>query len=454
MVASILIARMLGADNFGVYGIIQSTLHIGLLVGFALGGALTKYLAEYKYKDSIKAGNILGLVRTLSLGTSAFMMILLVLSSSWLANNTLNRADLAPLLCTSAVLLFLSSMNSVQLAALAGFENFKEITRISSINAILVPVFAIPLIYNFGVHGAIVSIIIPSCISYAISVKVLKKECIKYNIISKDFHKDSFKELPLVLNFAMPALISSLFIVPSTWISNTILVNDNNGYMELGLFNAANQWRQLIAFLPQILTVVTLPILSETHGREDKKDFFQAFKINLRLTWSYALPMTIFVILFRNPIAGLFGSQFHGMTSMMVLLMITSFVNIISSVISTTMLSTGNIWIMAFFNFLWGTVLIISTSILTKSYGGFGMAVAYLLATSLLVIGQIIYAEMKIARNVFAGEHLLIFTTLISILTVSLDGYLNIGSTIVGITVFTISLIPCVRTGFKYIYNN
>lgn len=453
MITSIFIARMLGADNFGVYGIIQSTLHIGLLVGYALGGTLTKYIAEYKYKDNNKLEDIINLIITLSLITSITMSILLVVSSSWLASNILNRTNMASLLYLGALLLLSSSLTSVQMGAISGFENFKEIAKLSSIQAILVLILSIPLVYYFGVHGAIIALIISNAIVYIISEIVLKKEFITYNLDIHYFDISSFKEIPIIWKFAMPNLVGALFIVPATWISNTILVHENNGYSELGLFNAANQWRQLIAFLPQILTVITLPILSETYGRENKNDNHQAFKINLRLTWSYALPMTIFVILFRNPISYLFGSQFTGMTEMMILLMIASFINILSSVISTTMLSSGNVWTLAIFNLLFGTVLVLSASLLTKLYGGVGLSMAYFIATTFMIIIQIIYIEINMKQYAFSGERLLIFVSIITLLFVGGIGYYNYSSMLIGMAVFIISLLPFLRSGFKYIKN-
>jgi O-antigen/teichoic acid export membrane protein len=453
MITSIIIARLLGAEKFGAYGMVQSSLLLfGFLAGFSMGGTLTKYIAQYKNSDKIKAGNILNLTNFLSLLTAASIMTIIIVISPWLAKRTFHRDEMESLMCTGAVLLFISAINDVKTGAIAGFENFKEIAKVNSFQAIATPVLAIPLVYYIGIQGAIVSLIISTTISYGITSKILKSECKKHGIIYKIYDRSSFKELPIIWNYSMPSVISALCIIPAIWISNAILINQKNGYAELGIFNAANQWRQLILFFPQVLTSVSLPILSETHSRESKEDFINAFKINIRLTWSIALPMTIFVIAFRNIISGFFGSQFEGMASIILILMITAFTSIVTSIIGTTLLSTGRLKILIFFNIIWGATIVVAVNILAPLYGGVGMAVSYFIATLIMAGGEIIYSEWKIAPSAFAGEVLLIIISVCTITFVSVFYYYNYLSLPVGAAMLLFSLIPLLGSGYKYFY--
>lgn len=450
LITSVLIARLLGKNDYGVYGLIQSTINIGLMFGFAMGGTLSKYVAEFKHKDKLKTSRIIALFNRVVVFISILTIVVFISFSSSIANNIYNKSGMDNLLITAGILVFVSIINSVQIGTIAGFENFKGITQINTCLAVGTIIFSVPFVYFWGVQGAIFASILTTIVSCFLSFYILKVELKKHNINVNTRQHKYMDELYIIWEFTIPNMISALFIVSATWISNTILVNENNGYAELGLFNAANQWRQLIAFLPQILATVTLPILSETYGRENKEDFYRAFRMNLRLTWSYALPMTIFVILFRNPISYLFGSQFSGMTSMMILLMITAFVNILSSVISTAMLSMGNIWPMSLFNLFWGMILVLSTYSLAQFHGGFGLSIAYLLATSLMTVGQIIYIEFTMKQGVFSGERLLILSTIITLFVVSAIGYYNNSSIIVGLAVLIVSIVPFFRSMFKY----
>ena len=104
LVATIAIARMLGVADFCAYGMVQSTLEMfGLFAGFSLGATSSKYLAEYKTKDKEKDSRILSLTNTFTIISSGIIGLVIYLSSSWIADDTLKRIDLAPLLSIGAL---------------------------------------------------------------------------------------------------------------------------------------------------------------------------------------------------------------------------------------------------------------------------------------------------------------------------------------------------------------
>jgi O-antigen/teichoic acid export membrane protein len=447
MVTTIFIARILGKENYGAYGMVQSTLGMfGLFAGFAMGSTMTKYVAELRVKNPEKAGGILSLTKMLSILTSGMISCILILMASWIARVTLKRPDLAPIIITGSVLLFVSTLNNVQTGALAGFEAFKAIARINFVQGVITPIISIPLVYFYGVQGAIISLIIVSAVGYGLCNFALKRECILHGISVPRFDTGSFREWPILWKFSFPALMAGLLVIPVTWITNTILVNRNNGYAEFGLFNAANQWRQFIIFIPQILASVMLPIFSETYGREDKKDFLDAFAINLRLTWTVALPITITVIAFRHFLSGLYGSQYSGTAQIITLLMATAFLNIVNNVIGSALTGAGRMWTGAAFNLAWAIVLVIATVLLVPVYGGYGLAAAYLLAYFLHTIWQMVYIEIKLAKSSVFSNYTLIIVTVVTLLPLCL---LDIESVAYNIVLVMIASFPLQRLGVK-----
>ena len=132
VLSSIIIARLLGKENFGELGMVQSTIGmLGVLGGFGLGTTATKYIAQFQSTEVEKAGRIATLSITLSVIGGALVMMSCVLLSPVLAERVFNRLDLAPLLTAASLLLFVSILNEVQFAVLAGFEAFRKIARIN-----------------------------------------------------------------------------------------------------------------------------------------------------------------------------------------------------------------------------------------------------------------------------------------------------------------------------------
>src|SRR5690349_3358073 len=64
LIATIVIARLLGKEDYGAYGIVQSTFGMfGLFAGLGIGSTAAKYVAEFKRKDPARAGRLLALSR-------------------------------------------------------------------------------------------------------------------------------------------------------------------------------------------------------------------------------------------------------------------------------------------------------------------------------------------------------------------------------------------------------
>ena len=192
-------------------------------------------------------------------------------------------------------------------------------------------------------------------------------------------------------------MLSALMVAPATWIANTILVNQQGGYGELGLFNAANQWRMIVLFIPGLLTAAMLPVLSETHGKTDQSDFRQTVALNFRVTWVIALPLTVIAVLLGRPMAALFGKQFLGASAIIMVLMITTFFNVVNGTVGSALAGSGRMWTGTVMNMGWAATLLLSAFLLVPLRGGFGLALAYLFAYVVHTIWVMVYVELKLA---------------------------------------------------------
>ena len=345
LVAMVLIAKILGVEDFGAYGILQSTLEtFGLIAGFSLGSTNTKYLAEFRTKDVARAGRILSLTNSFALASSGAIALVLWAASAWIAEGMLKRPDLAPLLSLGAVYLFISAQNNVQVGSLGGLEAFKETARINIIQGILSPVVGVPLVYALGLQGAMISMIVIAGIGFILLRLALHRNCRVNGIHIRYLDRESLRELPVIARFAVPSVASGLLVLPVIWLSNTLLVNQANGYSEMGLFNAANQWRQLVIFVPNVLAVVLLPVFSDVYGNRSAAEFRSAFELNLKLTWMIALPATVLVIALREFSSPCSASNIEGSIYSIAPLMITAFLNIVNNVVGNAITGAGRVW--------------------------------------------------------------------------------------------------------------
>ena len=414
VISSIIIARLLGREGFGEISMVQSTIvMLGVFGGFGLGTTATKFIAQFRSTESERTAGIVNLIITLAIIFSGLIMVTCLLLSPVLAEKVLNRPELAPLLSAASILLFVSILYEILLGILAGFEAFNRIAWINILQGIAAPIFAIPCILLFGIQGAIAALTISAAFGLVLCCVAFSGECKHQKILCR-YDTSIWKEWPLIWKFSLPATLSTLMVAPAIWLAHTILANQTGGYDELGLFNAANQWRMIVMFIPGLLTTAMLPVLSDTHGRVDQSDFRQTVVLNLRVTWVVALPLTVIAVLLGQPMAELFGKQFAGTTPIIVVLMIATFFNVVNGTIGSALVGAGRMWTGTLMNMCWAVALLISASLLIPLHGGLGLALSYLFAYVVHTIWVMVYVEFKLAPTSIAHQwKLILFSSLL-----------------------------------------
>ena len=86
LASSVVIARLLGVENFGQLVILQSSLGMfGVFAGLGLGVVATKFAAELKARDPIRLGQILSLIQRTAIIGGLLISVALALSSNAIA---------------------------------------------------------------------------------------------------------------------------------------------------------------------------------------------------------------------------------------------------------------------------------------------------------------------------------------------------------------------------------
>ncbi len=435
-------ARLLGIVGFGELGMIQSTIGLlGTFAGFALGMTTTKYVAELKSKDPARTGRIIALSNLTALVSGGFMMGICYLAAPWLAQDTLNAPHLTPLLQVGAPLLLVSAYQGVQVGTLSGFQAFRTMARIGWLLGLVTLPMTISLIYFLGLLGAVLSQIGSTLCGIVLSSFALRREY-QNAAIHLDLRK-CWIERRLLWKYSIPAVLSGAMVSPVTWVANTILVNQPKGYAELGLFNAASQFRNIILFIPAILGAVTVPLLSEIHGQGDREHFARVVNLNLRTIWSLTLPLGFLAIALSSSLIGIYGPQYQDGRIILGVMVSTSILIVANDTIGQALAGSGKMWIGFWMNCGWAVSLIIAVILLVPSLGALGMALAYCMAYFLHTVWVIYYSTIKFGRSCLHAVPWLFTLTGLSLLLVGgigkLPDYLFILTSFV-LTVSSISL--------------
>ena len=405
LLATMLIARLLGKTGYGELGMIQSTVGMfGVFAGFGLGLTATKYVAEFRHSDPARVSRILGLSTLVACCTGGLMALGLLIFSPWLAEHTINAPHLTNQLRIGAVILFLSALNGAQTGALSGFEAFRVIARVN----FLVGVVSFPLLlfgtFYGGLTGAVWALALNLSSNWLLNHLALRREATRYNI-SFTFRK-CFEEWAVLWRFSLPAALSGVVFGPVKWVCGAILVNQSGGYGEMGMLNAANQWSTAILFLPGLLAQVVLPLLSGLNGESRSRQYSQILRTNVLLNGCMAAIIVTPVVIFAPQIMSAYGANFEQGANVLRVMAVTAIFVAVNSVVGSSIASKGKMWIGFAFNSMWACILLGATFLFVKNgYGALGVGLATLVSYLAHTVWQFAYVSKIIFINNFKSNN-------------------------------------------------
>ena len=394
--ASILVARMLGKNSFGELGMIQSTIGMfGVFAGFGLGVTATKHVAEFRSSDPERVGRILALSMLIAIVAGGFMSLGLFFFAPWLAGYAFSAPHLSGVLRIAALILFFGALNGAQTGALSGFEAFKTIAKVN----LLVGVISFPILiggaYFGGLNGAVWGLAVNLCVNWFCNYFALRKEARRYKV-SFTFVNCS-QELSVLWRFSLPVVLAGVMVGPINWVCSALLVNRPNGYAEMGVFNAANQWFTALLFLPNLLGQVVLPVLSERLGQKDKSQSMQIMVLAIKVNFVLVFPFILFMSLISPYIMGLYGDGFQGGWPTFVIVLLTTGLYAVQTPVAHVITASGKIWTGFVMNMGWGVAFLGFTYLLLQ-HGAFGLGLARFLAYVLHALWTFWFAVVVVRR--------------------------------------------------------
>jgi len=384
LVASVLTARLLGREGFGELGTIQATVAMfSAFAGFGLGLTATKHVAECRTEDPARAGRIITLSAVVSAIFGAIMALGILLLAGPLAKHSLAAPHLSGLLQVSAGLIFLGALNGAQVGALSGLEAFKTTARVNLWNGLASFPILLAGVWWGGLMGAVWGLVASLGVNWLLNHFAIHAEARRAGVpLGFDGlrHGAWRRESGVLWRFSLPAMLCSLLVLPVHWLCTALLAHQPAGYAEMGVFNAANQWRTAILFVPQAMAGIVLPALAGLHGEHNRGRYLRVFWSNVALIGGVALALALGVVLLSDVIIRSYGTSFSEGRATLIILALSAVVLSINQVLGVDLISRGRMWQVLGCNAAWAVTLLGLSWWLVPMHGARGLAIALLAA--------------------------------------------------------------------------
>ncbi|OYV02439.1 MAG: hypothetical protein CFE45_00280 [Burkholderiales bacterium PBB5] len=268
LLGSMLAARLLGAEAFGQVGVVQQVVAMmGTLAGLGVGTTASRFIAESRTSSTERTGRILGATAVWSWGAALLGCAVLAATAPWLAAGPLASSALTvPLLAALPLLLF-SLVGQALVGGLAGFEAFRASAVANLVSGLLGVPLQILGAWWWGVPGFVLGLAAAEAVRWLVGQRALARLMREAGIHWQRPQRAVLREL---LGFGLPSMLASMLVGPVLLVSFAVVGRQPGGYAEVGLFQATQQFRNLLIFVAVQSTGAIVPVLAAAHGSGDR----------------------------------------------------------------------------------------------------------------------------------------------------------------------------------------
>jgi O-antigen/teichoic acid export membrane protein len=304
-VGTILIARLLGPDNMGLYAIaLTAPSLIATFRDWGVNTAMVKYSAQYNSENNvakIRSVFVSGLVFEIALGLA--LSILSFLLSDFLAVN-FQRPNIAPLIQIASFIVLTGALINTAAAAFTGLEKMHLNSVMLIVQSVVKTSLIITLVVlGLGTLGAVTGFTMAILVAGLIGILLMWT---MYKSLPKpiDGKLELVNTTKTMLKYGLPLSIGSIlagFLTQFYSYIMAIYVTDN---AIIGNYSVALNFVVLITFFATPVTTMLFPAFSKLDSQQDKELLKNIFQYSVKYAALIVVPVTAMVMSLSQPAIG------------------------------------------------------------------------------------------------------------------------------------------------------
>jgi len=394
MLTTVVVARVLSKDLYGKYSLINSTVQLFVLfAGMGIGATLNRYTALYYKSDKKKVGQIITTLYIFTILLSLALSVTLFIISKSISLWTTNNIELTGYFRLTAGTVFFTAISSIEQSILQGMEKYKTNAKIQIITCMISLIFSSIFVFLLNLKGSIIALLLTQILNFVLLRKAVKKELEINNIQLEICFNNEIKDA--ILHFTIPSFISSIFVLPVTWLNNMLLVK-YSGFSEMAIFSIALQWFTILTYIPNQLGQVR-PIYTDYYARNKKSELKNIIYKLTGYSTGLVVIISLGILIFGRYILLMYGSSYVNNYLIFAIMILTSVIVASQSQVGALIQASGKMWLGFFLNIIWAFILYISFYFM-RDLGSLGYAIAYSISYAVHTINSFIVLFVILRR--------------------------------------------------------
>jgi O-antigen/teichoic acid export membrane protein len=392
----LVVARLLGPDNYGLYTIFFIVpVLLTMIIDFGMNSGLTRFTAFLSAEGrEQEATNIIKNIILFKGAISLISFVVVFASSDFLAASLLNRPGTGFYVRLLSLSIPFQVLFDAASSAFVGLNRMLTVALVTNIQAVTKVLASIALVLmGLGVTGALIGQVTSTAVAGTVLVLLFSLRQYHPMRSSNNAHLDFRASIMKLAIYGFPLYISG-FIGTFVLQYQGIVLAQLSSNLEIGNLKAATNLLTLLTMITVPMGTTLFPAFSGLSPiAQDTKEFF---RLSVKYTTLLIVPATLLVILFSKEIVYVaYGSSFEFASLFLTFsCLIYLLVGIGSLVVSGFLNGTGNTWLTFRVQVITLAVTLPLTPLLVLFYGVVGAIVAQLISGcvgafySLFLIGR------------------------------------------------------------------
>ena len=301
-IGTIIIAIILGPDNYGLYTIALTAPNLIIMFrDWGINTAIVKYSAQYNSEGNVaKIRNIFVSSLIFEIIVGLLLSALTFVLSGFLAT-LLQRPTIVPLIQIASFSVLAGALVTVATAAFTGMETMHLNSIMLIIQSVVKTVLIIGLVLlGLGTLGGITGFTLASVVAGIAGLLLIWT---MYRSLPKLIagKLEFMLTIKTLIRYGLPVSIGTILVGFLTVFWNYILAIYVTNNSIIGNYNVANNFVVLITFFSMPVTTMLLPAFSKLDPKKDTETLKNIFQSSVKYASLIVVPVTTMVIALSQP---------------------------------------------------------------------------------------------------------------------------------------------------------
>ena len=395
LLLNLVLARQLGPVGVGMFFLAVGVVTIAAVVGrFGMDHALVRHVASSAAAHdwaAVKGTHNTGIA--VATGSASAVAILTALAAPWLAHHVFDEPDLAGHVRVMALAIVPFALFVLYAQSLKGLKRFKASLALQGIwLPSIAAVGVIVLAPSLGVRGAVTAYVVACCVTLAIAVLLWRAATPDLRRVRASWNWSR------LLTSSVPMFWSSLFQLIVLW-SPTLMLGAWATSAEVGVFGIASRIAMLVSFVLVAVNSVTAPRFAAHHATGNTQALRKVARDAALVMALVAAPPFLVFMVFAPQVMALFGAQFSEGASLLQIVAVGQYVNVVTGSVGMLLVMTGHESTMRNIMAASAGIILLLNVILVPLLGAVGAALAFALVLIVQNVAAAYYVWRRLGFN-------------------------------------------------------